>query len=354
MEKIKVKSLKIRNFKGIKSLELDFTYIGNDKVLDNIVICGVNGSGKSTVLEAINLYLIIASSITNKTAQGMRKVERDLMNYISLGSEWIYHNEKQFEIDITLEKDEKTYSAVLTYHQEKGLSWNDEGETPVFETKDFFAYLSSYRLLNPSTVRSAGDWQEIERIEEDAFRNRSRYNMRFRRYGGYSRDDSFLSLSLQFENNYSTVKQYLVNLITDQKVETLTKENKKILEKIRKSFKLFFPNKEFLERLSRNDDIKDYRLMIRNEDNSVVDLDQLSSGEREVIAFFTYLCTKAINNSILIIDEPELHLHPKWQTIILHSLQEIFPESQIFLATHSNEIYQSSSASEIFELEGGE
>ena len=38
MNKIKVKSLNINNFKGIKELELDFTYQENNKILNNIVI----------------------------------------------------------------------------------------------------------------------------------------------------------------------------------------------------------------------------------------------------------------------------------------------------------------------------
>jgi predicted ATP-dependent endonuclease of OLD family len=131
----------------------------------------------------------------------------------------------------------------------------------------------------------------------------------------------------------------------------LTSKNRQILEKIKQSFKIFFPQKVFLEQLSRTEDTKDYRLMIKNEDGTIVDLDQLSSGEREVIAFFTYLCTKITNNSILIIDEPELHLHSKWQSIILYAIHQLFPNSQLFLATHSKEIHQSSSESELFELE---
>jgi hypothetical protein len=48
---------------------------------------------------------------------------------------------------------------------------------------------------------------------------------------------------------------------------------------------LFFSNKKFLEQLSRDSMFQDYRLMIENKDGSIVDLDQLSSGEREIIAF---------------------------------------------------------------------
>jgi len=345
MNKIKVKSLNINNFKGIKELELDFTYQENNKILNNIVIYGINGSGKSTILEAIYLCLIVAS--TYHKSKNLKRIEEYLINYISLGSEWIYHNESQFKIEITLEDNQSLISGTLIYHQEDGLKWNIEDDKKLsLEFENSFTYLSSYRLLNPSTVHSAGDWSEIERIEDSVFRDR----MRFQKDPRYRNNNSFPSLSLQFDNNYRTVKQYLVNLITDLKVGTLTLQNRDILESIKKSFKIFFPNKEFLEQLSRTDNNKDYRLMIENEDGSIVDLDQLSSGEREVIAFFTYLCTKSINNSILIIDEPELHLHPKWQSIILYSLHQIFPSSQIFLATHSNEIYQSSSESELFGL----
>jgi predicted ATP-binding protein involved in virulence len=346
MNNIKVKSLGIKNFKGIKNLELDFTYQENNKILNNIVIYGINGSGKSTILEAIYLCLIVASTYHKKA--DLRRIESYLIDYISLGSEWIYHNENEFTIDITLEDNEIPISGKLTYHQQDGLKWVIKDDKKLSsEFQNSFTYLSSYRLLNPSTVHSAGDWSEIERIEDDVSRNR----MKYKRDPRYRYSNSFPSLSLQFENNYRTVKQYLVNLITDKKVEALTVENENILEKIKESFKIFFPNKEFLEKLSRTDNNKDYRLMIKNEDDSIVDLDQLSSGEREVIAFFTYLCTKAINNSILIIDEPELHLHSKWQSIILYSLHQIFPKSQIFLATHSNEIYQSSSESELFEVQ---
>lgn len=350
MNNTKIKGISISNFKGIKNLDLDFTYQNSDKLLDNIVIYGINGSGKSTILEAIYICLIVGS-VYHKENEDLRRIEDFLIKYISLGSEWIYNNEEKFNITIKLVNNEKELSATLSYHKQDGLSWNTENASNFSSVlKDKFSYLSSYRLLNPSTVQSAGDWEEIERIEEDVLRRKVRVNRDIR----YTRNNYFPSLSLQFDNNYRTVKQYLINLITDKKVEALTFKNAEILDKIKEAFKIFFPNKKFLEQLSRTDTTKDYRLMIENEDKSIVDLDQLSSGEREVIAFFTYLCTKAINNSIIIIDEPELHLHPKWQSIILFAIHKIFPNVQLFVASHSNEIHQASSESELFELEQDE
>lgn len=354
MASIRVKSISIQNFKGIKNLDLGFTYPNSSgTLLNNIVIYGVNGSGKSTILEAIYLCLIVASTYQGKEKGKnlLKSIEEYLVDTISLGSEWIHNNEEKFTLRITIIDNLKELVGTLTYHKKEGLSWNKNSRDDLSETfKQSFTFLSSYRLLNPSTVQNAGDWSEIERIEDDITKSRF---ISSRRLPNYMRREEhyFPSLSLQFENNYKTVKQFLVNLITDKKVEAITNKNQMVLDKIKIAFKIFFPNKEFLEQLSRTDNLKDYRLMIKNEDGSVVDLDQLSSGEREIIAFFTFLCTKSINNSILIIDEPELHLHAKWQSILLYAIREIFPDSQLFLATHSNEIYQSASESEVFEVE---
>jgi energy-coupling factor transporter ATP-binding protein EcfA2 len=38
---------------------------------------------------------------------------------------------------------------------------------------------------------------------------------------------------------------------------------------------------------------------------------------------------------ILLLDEPEGHLHPAWQRMILPAAQALFPQAQIFVATHS-------------------
>ncbi len=339
MQRVKVKKIEIINFKGIEHLELDFTYLDSDRVLDNIVFYGINGSGKSTVLEAINISLIISAFYTVSLERD--DVEGILINYLSLGKEWIYDKKEKFTLKIEITYNQKSMSTLITFDRNNHLKWESNVEKELMKNEPF-TYLSSYRLLNPSMVSQAGDWNKIDEMEKDLFLKKFRQNLQ--------QENSFPTLNLQFSNNYTTVKQYLVNLIIDKKVGTLSTKNSEILEKIHASFKIFFPNKEFLEQLSREGDVQDYRLMIKNEDNSIVDLDQLSSGEREIIAFFTYLCTQAIGKSIIIIDEPELHLHDKWQSIILYAIHKVFPNIQLFLATHSETIHQSVSESELFEL----
>jgi hypothetical protein len=38
---------------------------------------------------------------------------------------------------------------------------------------------------------------------------------------------------------------------------------------------------------------------------------------------------------LLLLDEIDIHLHPKWQRRILPALQKLFPNAQIFASTHS-------------------
>lgn len=68
-------------------------------------------------------------------------------------------------------------------------------------------------------------------------------------------------------------------------------------------------------------------------------LKELASGERQVIIVLTYLAFLAGDNSIFIIDEPELSLHLRWQGYLVEALKQLRPGScQIIIATHAPEI----------------
>ncbi|RYB01486.1 AAA family ATPase [Lichenibacterium ramalinae] len=67
------------------------------------------------------------------------------------------------------------------------------------------------------------------------------------------------------------------------------------------------------------------------------DIYYLSSGERQLFVLITSLMFNDDKRQaqILIIDEPELSLHLKWQEMFIESLQEANPEVQLIMATHS-------------------
>jgi len=65
----------------------------------------------------------------------------------------------------------------------------------------------------------------------------------------------------------------------------------------------------------------------------------LSSGERQILVLFTFLAFVSKPKSVFIIDEPELSLHPKWQSDFMDAFLRLRPEqTQLLLATHSPDI----------------
>lgn len=83
------------------------------------------------------------------------------------------------------------------------------------------------------------------------------------------------------------------------------------------------------------------QLYVTRFDHKKNTIEALSSGERQLVIMFCHLMfgvRKRKGSLAFIIDEPELSLHLKWQSLFINSLVEISPNSQFILATHSPEI----------------
>lgn len=64
-------------------------------------------------------------------------------------------------------------------------------------------------------------------------------------------------------------------------------------------------------------------------------IDTLSSGERHLFTFLALVVIDARNRDFLIIDEPEISLNANWQRSLVKLLEDLAPETQIILASHS-------------------
>jgi hypothetical protein len=64
-------------------------------------------------------------------------------------------------------------------------------------------------------------------------------------------------------------------------------------------------------------------------------LDQLSSGEQEVLALSYFVRRLSARGGVLLIDEPELHLHPALQRAFFADLSAIADRAQVCIVTHS-------------------
>jgi predicted ATP-binding protein involved in virulence len=94
-------------------------------------------------------------------------------------------------------------------------------------------------------------------------------------------------------------------------------------------------------------------------------LEQLSDGERSLLAIVADLVRRlslanpAIENplhgaGVVLIDEIELHLHPTWQRTVVEKLRTTFPNVQFIATTHSPFVLQSLRPGELINLDPDE
>ena len=62
-----------------------------------------------------------------------------------------------------------------------------------------------------------------------------------------------------------------------------------------------------------------------------------SSGEKELLTYLLAVYGLDVKNTLIIVDEPELHLHPKWQRVLLNLFARLSKETgnQFLFSTHS-------------------
>ena len=106
------------------------------------------------------------------------------------------------------------------------------------------------------------------------------------------------------------------------------------------------------------------RLLV-DKDGVTLDLSQLSDGERSFLAMVCDLGRRlALANprldkplhgaGVVLIDELELHLHPKWQREVTEKLRKTFPNIQFIATTHSPFVIQALRPGELINLDPDE
>lgn len=115
--------------------------------------------------------------------------------------------------------------------------------------------------------------------------------------------------------------------------------------------KIWYPLEQFL--FTMNDFVKDNsdhkffytddrgRIMFKSNNNlNPISIQHLSSGEKQLITYFTHLYFDVgrKDKGIFVVDEPELSLHLSWQRKFIERTIEINNNIQLIFATHSPEI----------------
>ncbi|MFB6366402.1 AAA family ATPase, partial [Paenibacillus elgii] len=155
--------------------------------------------------------------------------------------------------------------------------------------------------------------------------------------------------------------QYLVNLKAEKAFAKDENDNQ-YAQNIEEWFNQFESClREVLERpqLSLNFNYREYQFLIHEPNKEPFELTELSDGYTAILNILSDLIirmewrrTKNYNvQGIVLIDEPETHLHISLQKKILPFLTRFFPNVQFIVATHSPFVINSLSNAVVYDLE---
>lgn len=286
-----INHIDIREFRVLENLIINFKISTQDENVIN-VLAGVNGSGKTSVLEVIK-KIFTSSSIESYQASMLFNDQYKIRGrYIrSVPS-------------IKTKNNSELPSSTLNGYIER--------LTQDAITKGNY---SSPKLIN-SPAKLAFEYKQVVTLDTK-YRFYNEINTR-----------SLLGNAEFFIRDYVISKERL-NRSTEPKERT-----RQAVEQ----FNAHFSTVEMPTLLFDLDVHQQNRPIFKNSKGDLITIEQLSDGEKQLYGRVVSLMILNPVNSIILIDEPEISLHPTWQISIMDIYMQIGKGNQFIIATHSPQI----------------
>ncbi|MCL2378892.1 MAG: AAA family ATPase [Defluviitaleaceae bacterium] len=348
-------NLKIENWRQFSKLDIDF----HPRLT---VLTGVNGSGKTTVLNVLSECLgwkpVFVSSF-NEQGNGKRKygvsinneqiatISRDVPDgYYSFGELKTKQNAERNEL-ITFEDyaQKGTYSIHLNPEIEmKGVFIQSHRPTfPYRELKTIPTSVATrkqiYDRYHDFSISFARDEPRYSQVRDDSKYSNERDNSQFT-YG-----------TLQFISATYLIKQDLASLAIfgyGSSAVAPIPNAKALFEGYCKILESVLPQTLGFKRIT----VAMPEVIIETSTGNFP-LDGISGGISSIIdiTWQLYMFAEPGEPFVALIDEPENHLHPELQKSILGNLINTFPHVQFVVATHNPLIISSQKDSHIYVLD---
>ena len=331
---MRIKQLKIVNLRGFKQAELEFTSGMN-------LLVGVNGVGKTTVLDSIRICL--SKILPNITASRSRKE--------SFNKEDIRIQSNTMTVDCTFELQDNEFTFTVHKNLESSIPHDSDNlreqvvETP--DKEDCQPPLKTFKELKKAPQQNLALFFSTRRsLVSDAIASNKKAA------GGQA--GAYAEALVSRELRLAEIAHWM------RAQEELGVERPlglKHLLALQKAAEHFMPEcKNFRAETSPKP-----RLIVEKA-GTTLDLRQLSDGERGMFALVLDLAKRLSQanpqlydpvrdgSAIVLIDEIDLHLHPKWQRTVIKKLTETFPNCQFIATTHSPQIIASVKSEQVLLL----
>lgn len=319
---MKLKKIEIENYRAFENFVLDFNNSTN-------VIYGINGVGKTSILYIIfDIFQLLLNW-------------NGIPSNFQIFSEDRYRDKKKIiKVKLTLidDKNKEKFISLKRKFNELSIDNNKISNTNWRKNKELYDKTEIQTNIEegdikPSTLCAFLPGISTKEIIQ-ATPTANGLQLKFERQPFvYSRGIK----------NYKEFKSNFENLESKEMQNALEKRNFDYqddnLRKFRNAIRQFNP--DFGE-IKIDRDKKHHPLYVKKGEFHLDLSTQLSSGESTVITMFGQILLGNINESnipsepsIVIIDELENSLHPKWQNKIINILKSALPNTQFIITSHS-------------------
>lgn len=307
----KIHGIRIQKFRRIRdSFKADWTTPRGNPV-EQIVFAGPNGCGKTSILEAVLLGLGLDDLI-------VRDVERKKRE-----EHWrvVVPPEGRVELDVSNDEDGvTTWIRTEKAHVRRFQDGREEPILPQTVESLMVEYFSSWRT--PALIGAIRTLAGPGRRPQDTESNR------------------LWRLKQRINDERAKRSFYIPN------ARSAPPKDQQWLERINEAWARFHDDTTRIDAQLVDPEAEDAwadLFILSSDGQRICSIDQCSSGELELLCFASSLVLNDFRGGILMIDEPELHLHPQWQATILPALRVLAPDTQFLVASHADAIWDQTS-----------
>lgn len=340
---MKIKKIQLENNTFFGNITFDFTN-GTGDVMDNIILAGENGCGKTQLLNILYEFSELSTSGIVSTEKRVFTILLSNEEISKINSITTLLSPPIGEFEIT-----QDFTAQPNYWSRIKIRYMSREENGDI----------SFKALDASTLFSNAN---VKKLFKSVFSTvEINYNPQTTSSITAQEVDQEIESSLRSGNNLGTeIQQLFIDIHTNDAndLQSWVDEHDGIapppevknvrINRFKKAFSTVFDNLNF-HRIITENNIK--KAMFKKYEQEV-DIASLSSGEKQIVFRGAFLLRnqQSIKGNTILIDEPEISLHPKWQTKIFDYYRKLFMDnnnkqtSQLFIATHSQYVLDSALA----------
>lgn len=368
---MKLKEIELTNVKCFKDYRLELVRPGTDEPLNVCVLIGPNGCGKSTIMEAIIYTLTTLDQeyggsifdekaikykenwLSSELKMQLNADDKKILNIADdtlslLGAKVQLKNSQSdayqdfmvypngLEIDLCESENDEDKTKKEEQFQKNRAKYENILEQLINNKKMApVLYFDAFRYL-PSSNPQGINMDIMSNVRKDSLR--SNVN-----------EDNTIS------NKYFNVKQWLLNL--DYLKLKEGNYYQRVYEHVTRAVDMLFSPLKF-SRIEANGNI----IFVDDDSKEEIDIGMLSDGFKSLFSIIGAMIMRLsllgekegmpfyMNEAIVLIDEIDCHIHPRWQRNIIPALKILFPNCQYIVSTHSPYILESVQEYEIKQI----